>query len=403
MENKEYSRRETKGKNSPISAQYTSQISQQYDQTPGRLPVGSDHDVAEIRPAAPIVQVSGSHREMGQQIGQACKLQVTRSIENAHSLITGAFHDLQLTWEGAKIQARKYLPFAQEKYPKYVEELVGMAEGAEVSFDDIMVVNAMEAVTTDALHLTKCTSMALNEERTADGHVLVTHNEDWLPEDEHDVYLVHAVPDDEPAFLAMTYGGLLPNIGFNEAGIAQCCDSVYPTDSRIGIPRVFLSRAVLAAENPDEAVRRAVIPHRAAGYNHLLAHESGELYSVEVSARRFALLYGEDGYLVHTNHYLDYNMQQVESNPDELIATRVRYFRALRLLKQNQKHTLKTLQAIQRDHVNYPNSICNHSMDDIDPLEREKTINALIIDLTAKTMHFAWGNPCTSQYYTFYL
>ena len=150
MENKEYSRRETKGKNSPISAQYTSQISQQYDQTPGRLPVGSDHDVAEIRPAAPIVQVSGSHREMGQQIGQACKLQVTRSIENAHSLITGAFHDLQLTWEGAKIQARKYLPFAQEKYPKYVEELVGMAEGAEVSFDDIMVVNAMEAVTTDA-------------------------------------------------------------------------------------------------------------------------------------------------------------------------------------------------------------------------------------------------------------
>ena len=83
----------------------------------------------------------------------------------------------------------------------------------------------------DALHLSKCTSMAVSDDCTADGHVLVAHNEDWLPEDEQDVYLVHASPDDEPSFLAMTYGGLLPNIGFNEAGIAQCCDSVYPNDS----------------------------------------------------------------------------------------------------------------------------------------------------------------------------
>ncbi|HBY94706.1 MAG TPA: hypothetical protein DEP84_12225, partial [Chloroflexi bacterium] len=36
----------------------------------------------------------------------------------------------------------------------------------------------------------------------------------------------------------MTYGGLLPNIGFNAAGIAQCCDSIHPSDRRIGIPRV---------------------------------------------------------------------------------------------------------------------------------------------------------------------
>jgi isopenicillin-N N-acyltransferase like protein len=349
------------------------------------------------------VRVAGSHREIGRQIGEACPDQIRHSILNARNLITNAYSDLQLTWEGARTQARKYLPFAQERFPQYVDEIMGMAEGAEVSFDDVMVVNAMEAVTMDALHLTKCTSMAVNEDRTADGHVLIVHNEDWLPEDEQDVYLVHASPEGEPTFLAMTYGGLLPNIGFNEKGIAQCCDSVYPTDSRIGIPRVIVSRAILAANDLDEAIRGALIPHRAAGYNHLIAHESGELYSVEVSARRFAVLYGEDGFLAHTNHYLDYNMQQVESESDELVATRVRYFRALRVLRRTPLHTLKTLQAIQKDHVNFPNSICNHSMDDIDPFEREKTINAMIIDLTAKAMHIAWGNPCVNQYHTYYL
>ena len=178
---------------------------------------------------------------------------------------------------------------------------------------------------------------------------------------------------------------------------------VYPNDSRIGIPRLFVSRAVLAEKTPGEAIRRTLIPRRAAGYNHLIAHESGEIYSVEVSARRFAIIYADDGYMVHTNHYLDANMQAIEYEPDELIATRVRYFRANRLLRDTEKHTIKTIQAIQRDHINFPNSICNHAEDDMDPLDREKTINSMVIDLTARAMHIAWGNPCANPYHTYYL
>lgn len=351
----------------------------------------------------PLIKVKGSHREIGQQIGEACAEQIRHSVENARSLLEQTYDTLELTWEGAEIQARKYIPFAQERYPQYVDELVGMAEGAGVDFEDLAVVNAMEAVTMDALHLTKCTSLAVNGDCTADGHVLVAHNEDWLPEDEKDAYIVHAEPDDEPPWLAMTYGGLLPNIGFNACGIAQCCDSVYPNDSRIGIPRVVVSRAVLSARTLSDAMRYALIPKRAAGYNHLLVHETGELYSVEVSARRFAILYGDDGSIVHTNHYLDAKMQAIEDDSDELISTRLRYFRAHRLLKRTELHSIKSLQQIQRDHLNYPNSICNHSMTNIDPLDREKTICALIMDLTARAMHVAWGNPCANQYHTYYL
>lgn len=351
----------------------------------------------------PLVRVAGSHREIGRQIGEACKIQVNRGIENAKRLLKDAHDELQLNWVGAQIQARKYLPFAQERYPQYVEEMLGIAEGAGVAFDDIAAVNAMEAVTTDALHLTKCTSMAINQARTADEHVLVAHNEDWLPDDEADVYLVHAEPEDEPPFLAMTYGGILPNVGFNAEGIAQCCDSVYPNDSRIGIPRVIVSRAVLSARTLRDAIRHVLSPHRAAGYNHLLAHESGELYNVEVSARKFALLYGVEGYVVHTNFYLDARMQAIENDSDELIGTRLRYYRALRLLEATPLHTIKSLQAIQRDHINFPNSICNHAEDNLDPLDREMTINAMVMDLTSRAMHLAWGTPCKNPYHTFHL
>jgi len=351
----------------------------------------------------PLIEISGSHREMGRQFGEAAREQVQHSVANAQILISSAYHTLELSWEGARIQSRKYLPFAEERYPQYVDELRGIAEGANASFDDVVVLNAMEAVTMDALHLTRCTSLAVNEERTADGHVLAAHNEDWLPEDEGDVLIISARPEKEPPFLAMTYGGLLPNVGINAYGIAQLIDTVYPSDPRIGMPRLVVARAVLASRRISGAIGRMLIPHRAAGYNHLLVHESGEMYSIEVSARNFEILYADDGYIVHTNHYLDPKMKEIEKDPEELLSSRVRYFRAVRLLRQNQKHTIKSLQAIQKDHVNIPNSICNHAIEDLDPLDREKTINAMVIDLTAREMHIAWGNPCRNAYHTFHL
>lgn len=362
------------------------------------------HEETPIHPdPLPMVRVSGTHREMGRQIGEARRESVQRSIENARRLLAESYNELELTWEGAQIQARKYIPFAQERYSQYVEEMLGITEGANVSYDDLSVLTAMEAVTMDALHLLRCTSIAVNDERTADGHVLAAHNEDWVPEDEDDVFVIHATPKHEPPYLAMTYGGLIANIGFNAHGIAQLIDSVYPTDSRIGIPRIVVARAVLSSKTPGGAINRAVIPHRAAGYNHLIVHESGEIYSVEVSARRSSIVYNKDGYVVHTNHYLAPKMQEIESDPEELISSRIRYFRAERLLHQTDSHTIKSLQAIQRDHVNYPNSICKHDLGDADPLDREKTINALVIDLTAREMHIAWGNPCKNAYHTFHL
>jgi len=101
-----------------------------------------------------------------------------------------------------------------------------------------------------------------------------------------------------------TYGGLIPNIGFNAYGVAQLIDSVYPNDSRIGIPRLVVARAVLSSRTPGGAIKPFVDPAPGGGYNHLIVHESGEIYNVEVSARRFSILYDLDGYVVHTNHYL---------------------------------------------------------------------------------------------------
>jgi isopenicillin-N N-acyltransferase-like protein len=218
---------------------------------------------------------------------------------------------LKLSWAEAVSHSRQYARFAPNTY---LEELHGMAEGAGAELDDLLALNCMEAIVSDALHL-KCTSLALGPEWTNDRHVLLAHNEDWWPQDELTLYLIHAEPEREPAFLALTYGGLLPAIGLNSAGLAQCCNSVYPNDSRFGVPRAFVARSVLAAGDLVEAARRAAHPDREAGYNHLVVNREGDILSLEASARRHAILPSLAGALVHTNHYLDPGMQEVERDP----------------------------------------------------------------------------------------
>jgi isopenicillin-N N-acyltransferase-like protein len=356
------------------------------------------------RPPLPIVYVTGSHYDMGWQIGIDRREVIGQMLDVYRRYFDEEGERVGIAdWDEAILHARKYLPFAEESVPQYVEELQGVAEGAGVDFNDLLVLNCVEAITEDALH-TNCTSLAVAPEVTADGSLLVGHNEDWLPDDLDTVYLVHARPADEPAYLAITYGGLLPNIGFNQHGIAQCCDSVYPNDARIGVPRIFVSRAVLAARTLADGIRAALNRRRAAGYNHLIVHVSGEMYNVEVSAEDFDVIYGIDGMLAHTNNYLSRRMRAIEKDSEELISSRVRYNRAIRLMRsQRGKLSLKSFQAILSDHVNYPQSICNHVDENDSPLERQQTIASLLMDLTTQTMYVSSGPPCQSEYYSYKL
>ena len=192
---------------------------------PGVHPVPTDDTASYVsRQPVPIVYAEGSPLAMGRQIGQHRREVIHQMLATYRRLLEEESERLKLRdWNEAILHSRKYLPFAEQSVPQYVEELRGIADGAEMDFNDLLVLNCMEALTEDALHA-GCTSLAAAPEVTADQSLLVGHNEDWLPDDFDTVYVVHARPAAEPAFLAITYGGLLPNIGFNEHGIAQCCE-----------------------------------------------------------------------------------------------------------------------------------------------------------------------------------
>lgn len=347
----------------------------------------------------PLVNARGRHADVGFQVGADRADQVNRMVESYRRLFTDAGPVLGVSgWNDAVRIAHRYLPFIQSTLPQYADEMRGMAEGAQVSFDEILVLNCLEAITSDRLEL-GCTSMAVSGRASADGSVLVAHNEDWYPADLQHVYLVRAEVEGEPPFLAVSYGGLLPNIGLNAAGIAQCCDTVYPTDVRLGVPRILVSRAVLAAETLDQAIEAALHPERAAGYNHLLATADGDIINLEASATDFDTLSVPTGVAVHTNHYQSRHMQEIEQTTDRLSRSRARLARAEKQLgSQNGSLDETSLISVLVDHDGGPYSICCHAQDMPSVIDQQQTIASLVMNLSAGTLRAAWGNPCEATF-----
>jgi isopenicillin-N N-acyltransferase-like protein len=348
----------------------------------------------------PIIEIKGNPRQRGRQQGEGARPQILRALGLYREILS---QEMKMTWEKGLREARKFLPYSEEALPHFVEELRGIAEGANVSFEDVWTLNCYESLAYSYQEVWGCTSVAVWSDHTADGHVLLAHNEDWNSVDRDNVYLVRAEPDDGPAFIGMTYGPLLVNIGLNAEGIGVAIDSVYPTDERVGVPRILCSRAVLNARTIGEAIRASVPKLRTGGYSYLLADANGELYSVETAATTHDIVYGEEGWLAHTNHYLSPKMQALEE-PGTYAGSHVRFHRARRLLQaQMGKVTVESLQALLRDHVNWPNSICTHEDLTDPPYERGLTLVSLVMNLTERVMWAAPGPPCEGEYVAYQL
>ncbi|MBN1318359.1 MAG: hypothetical protein JXA42_22965 [Anaerolineales bacterium] len=334
-----------------------------------------------------IIDVSGGPLERGRQQGEGARSQIVSMLALYNTILP---RQTNMTWPQILNQARKYLPYSEQNFPDYVLELRGIAKGANVSFEDVWSLNCGEELT-DGECPWGCTCAALSNDG---GHVLVAHNEDWLCYDRDHVYLVRSRPDNGPAFLGLTYGPLLVNVGLNEAGITTAINSVYPTDGRVGVPRIIYSRAILASRTIGQAIRACVHPQRAGGYHFLLADDNGEIYSIETSATTHEIVYGDKGWLAHTNHYLSPKLQQLQIK-GAYAGSNVRLNRINRLIRNlSAPATVEDLQTMLQDHVNYPDSICSHP-DPADPEhERGQTVASLVMDLTDRVMWAAPGTPC---------
>ncbi len=350
----------------------------------------TEGEEVQIREAS----ASGDHHAIGVSIGKQCRDQALRMEKRFWSWMAAT---PGMTREKALAYARKSLPATRRFYPEHVEELEGYAEGAGLKFEVVW------AMTVDfpggGRGRTGCTDIAVNSEWTKDDVVYAVHNEDVCPYNLKDMCISRIKPKDEPGFIGLCYGGIWPTAGMNAKGISLTGNALVPNDTRIGIPKIVPCRKVLRESGIYQALEAAMPEERGHSFNNIICDPNGEIYSLEGSGTTFDALYAEEGWLIHTNHYLSPKMWRFESDMHTRFSSIMRYNRARKLFRKELGEVeIPTFKRVLSDHVGYPESICRHPDPKLAEEEQTQTIFSVAFDLTNRVAWVNAGNPCRGTY-----
>lgn len=354
-----------------------------------------------------LISVAGTHREVGRQIGVSCG----RSLRAATALLAGAVPAGGRTRrEQARLLAR-CREIAVEELPAFVDELDGAAEGAEVDPLELFAASAEELWERPPSQLGRdpgdgaarrtegrCTDLVAMPETTADGHLLVAHNND-LPAGSADaVVAIERRVEGEPRSFSLGIGPWV-SVGWNDAGLSITGNEVSPNDEGAGIPRLLLARAQLSESRLDAAATVGIHPRRASAYNSVLAHREGRALDVEASATAGIVLeLAPDARYCHTNHYVAEEMLAFEADPAFACRSATRLGRGRAMLGSVPGAPdggvggigIEDLLSMLADHENGPDAICRHP-GGRDPL---CTLFWCVADVSAGRVLYGKGNPC---------
>jgi isopenicillin-N N-acyltransferase-like protein len=339
-----------------------------------------------MKNSIPVIEAGGTHREVGLQIGEQCQPQIQAMLAQLREGLPA-----QATWEAMLDQSSLYLAHSRAVYPQYIEELQGIADGAETPFEEIFLAMC-EELWEAAAWKRGCTDMAARGHATLDGSTLIAHTNDLLPETEKYLVILKTQAVDEPEFLGVSVGGVGISAGFNDAKISLTGNQLNQNDIRPGVPRLLVVRAILASRHLSEAIDHCLLPQRASSYNNVIADASGEVYCMEGSATDCEPIYIEKDILAHANHYLSPAMRRFEAERNDLGNSILRYNRAMRLLREHYgRLTPELFQKLLADHASYPTSICMHGLETV-------TVFSIIIQVDQLQAWIGLGRACEAEF-----
>jgi isopenicillin-N N-acyltransferase-like protein len=347
----------------------------------------------------PLVQVSGTHRQVGQHIGETMRPQIQRTMAHMRDSLPPG-----VTWDDMLHKGRLCLVSSRAVYPHFVEELEGVAQGAGVPFEELFLETCEELweATAWRSRMKGCTDFAARGHATVDGATLLAHTNDLSPQAERDLVILRIQTGDEPQLLAVSPGGLGFSAGFNAAGISVTGNELSCNDIRPGVPRMLIVRAILAARRLGEAMDACLLPQRASNYNNVIGDAHGEIFCMEGSATDCEPIYIVGDILAHANHYVSPPMRRFEAKRQDVSGSIVRHHRAMRLLRENYGQlTPELFQKLLADHANYPASICKHAGESM--AGESVTVFSMIVNLNELRAWIGRGRPCQTTYYEYSL
>lgn len=339
----------------------------------------------------PEICVVGSPRVMGRQIGDAARELIRGFCAVAMDRVN---QTVRIERAAALDVAAKSIPLAETYAPDMVEELRGTAEAAGVSLDELMLLQVRNQLrATDA----GCTSFSVAPPRSVQR--LVGQNWDNDPALDEFTIVLTRQPIGKPASTTLTQAGLIGYIGFNDAGIGMCLNSLPAPSRQFGVPHYFMVREILESRSLNDAIHAVTRAERAIPANIMLSTPQCPA-DLEVTIDAVHVLTDpQAGIVTHTNHCKHPELVAINPQFKELIQSHDRQCRIDELLTHPKGNhlTLADVQAALRNHVDHPRSICRHPNEDV-PFGFWQTVFSVIIAPETREMFVTRGTPCDRDF-----
>ncbi len=290
--------------------------------------------------------------------------------------------------------------------PELLRELEGVSAGAGLPLTTVMVLNARTEVFAVAggAEVTECSTVV--ELAGVDGSALAAQSWDWH-EELADGWHVQRVRSDIGSYVGLTEFGMLAKIGVNSAGLgihfnllrhesdAQAGYDDGSSSLRAGVPVHLVAAAILAdATTVSEAldlVRSA--PITASTVITVVTPE--EAACLEMSPVGVGVVEPSDGWLVHTNHFLDPRLAEGEAVTQFVTTT----FERADLLRSRIKalagpQDAEELTSLLCSHDEDGVAVCRHPAPDDPYGYRSATLATVALDVEHRQALVSENGPC---------
>ena len=318
-------------------------------------------------------------QKAGRSIGRSLRDQIRQSIKD-HEI--GRLMREYPEWVEVGVAS------ATRAAPRACALLLGIAEGAGISFQEAFCMWYEEltfADTVDARLLkdTGCTDIVI---RTAAGTIIGHTNDEGEGAGSRLFKIgIKGLPS---LFMVFTRGG--PSIGLNSAGIVISGNQIDAADTRPGVPRMVLYVEACWSQTIEEAEKILLHEDRASSFNNIIADASGEVVSLEASARKSVKLTHPMGAAAHSNHFIF--LPGVEAREGSSLAgSRARLERAIEEIK-TAGGQIGVTQILQMMRTHGLVGLCRH----VD--NESHTVFSTVFLPTERAFIYAAGNPCRAQF-----
>lgn len=242
------------------------------------------------------LQLSGSHYELGVQLGQFG----SKSFHE-HLLPSAAWAKLS-QWRGSDAVSTMQ-QLVQTDFPDIWQEITGLAQGLNVPLEDAFIWNCRGDLW--AMAPDSCSSVLQLKPTPR-----ITHNEDGDPGFYGHCAIIDFKPTQGTRFSSFVYPGSIAGHTFaaNEHQLTMSVNNIRALFTLPGVPRMVLCRAILNCRTVAEAVALLRAHPRSGAFNLNLGDSSGAIHSVEFNQADVSDLAINTPYF-HANHAVHTSMR----------------------------------------------------------------------------------------------